>query len=88
MAVGRWRERTEKRKEEWSGPGSIAGSHFAAVRSFGLRERERGRETCLTVTRHYAAGQDGGGERHKKGGDEGREGIQDGEKGGRFFSFS
>lgn len=50
------------------------------------REREKGRERerkpCLTVTQHDTAGQDGGGERHKRGGDEEREEIQDGEEGG------
>lgn len=42
------------------------------------------RETALTVTQHYAAGQDGGGERRRRGGDEEREEIQDGEVGEGF----
>lgn len=45
------------------------------------------REPSLTVTQHYAAGQDGGGERHKRGGNEEREDIQDGEV-GEVFPYS
>lgn len=47
-------------------------------------EREGEGETSLTVTQPNAAGQDGGGEGQKGGGDEEREEIQDGEEGGRL----
>lgn len=91
MAVGGWIERTEKRGVVWPRPYELLGSHFAAVRSFWFERdvgREREREPSLTVTQHYAAGQDGGGERHKMGGDEEREEIQDGEVGEGFPIFS
>lgn len=42
------------------------------------------REPFPSVTQCFAAGQDGGGERHNRGGDEEREDIQDGEVGGGF----
>lgn len=70
-----------------SRPYELDGRHFAAVGSFwfeGDVGREKGREPSLTVTQHYAAGQDGGGERHRRGGDEEREEKQDGEVGEGF----
>ena len=64
MAVGGWIERTEKRGVVWPRQYELAGSHFAAVRSFwierdvdretereteGERERERGRGRHLLL---------------------------------------
>lgn len=58
---------------------------FTEMRREREKEGGREREPSLTVTQHYAAGQDGGGGSHKRGGDEEREEAQDAEVGEVFF---
>lgn len=81
-------KREEKKGVVWPRPtGLVVSAIMQLLEVFWFRRDVRRGGGSLTVTQHYAVGQDGGGETQKKGGHEERDDIQDAEAGGGFFQL-